>query len=42
MMIGDRLRAMREERNISQGQVEKRTGLLPCYITRKRTHRSGR
>jgi transcriptional regulator with XRE-family HTH domain len=34
MMIGDRLRAVREEKNISQGEVEKRTGLLRCYISR--------
>jgi len=34
MMIGDRLRTMREGKNISQGEVEKRTGLLRCYISR--------
>jgi transcriptional regulator with XRE-family HTH domain len=34
MMIGDRLRVMREGKNISQGEVEKRTGLLRCYISR--------
>jgi transcriptional regulator with XRE-family HTH domain len=34
MIIGDRLRALREERNFSQGEVEKRTGLLRCYISR--------
>ena len=34
MMIGDRLRVMREGKNISQGEVEKRTGLLHCYISR--------
>lgn len=33
-MIGERLRAMREARSISQGEVEKRTGLLRCYISR--------
>ena len=33
-MIGDRLRVMREGKNISQGEVEKRTGLLRCYISR--------
>jgi len=33
-MIGDRLRAVREEKKISQGEVEKRTGLLRCYISR--------
>jgi transcriptional regulator with XRE-family HTH domain len=34
MIIGDRLRAMREERKFSQGDMEKRTGLLRCYISR--------
>jgi len=34
MIIGDRLRALREHKNISQGDIEKRTGLLRCYISR--------
>ncbi len=34
MIIGDRLRALREERKFSQGEVENRTGLLRCYISR--------
>jgi transcriptional regulator with XRE-family HTH domain len=34
MVIGDRLRALREERKFSQGEIEKRTGLLRCYISR--------
>ena len=34
MIIGDRLRALREEKNFSQGDIEKRTGLLRCYISR--------
>jgi len=34
VIIGDRLRAIREEKNLSQGDVEKRTGLLRCYISR--------
>src|ERR1039457_2318739 len=34
MIIGDRLRALREEKKFSQGEVEKRTGLLRCYISR--------
>ena len=33
-MIGDRLRARREEKKLSQGDIEKRTGLLRCYISR--------
>ena len=34
MIIGDRLRTLREAKNFSQGDVEKRTGLLRCYISR--------
>lgn len=34
MVIGQRLRALREERKFSQGVIEKRTGLLRCYISR--------
>lgn len=34
MIIGDRLRLLREEKRFSQGEVEKRTGLLRCYISR--------
>ncbi len=34
MVIGDRIRALREQRGLSQGQIEKRTGLLRCYISR--------
>jgi transcriptional regulator with XRE-family HTH domain len=34
MVIGDRLREMREEKKLSQGAIEKRTGLLRCYISR--------
>jgi len=34
MVICDRLRALREEKNLSQGDIEKRTGLLRCYISR--------
>jgi transcriptional regulator with XRE-family HTH domain len=34
MIIGDRLRAVREEKKLSQGDIEKRTGLLRCYISR--------
>jgi len=33
-IIGDRLRALREEKKLSQGDIEKRTGLLRCYISR--------
>ena len=34
MIIGERLRALREEKKFSQGDIEKRTGLLRCYISR--------
>ena len=34
MRIADRLRALREQKNLSQGDIEKRTGLLRCYISR--------
>jgi transcriptional regulator with XRE-family HTH domain len=34
MIIGDRLRALREKKCLSQGDIEKRTGLLCCYISR--------
>ena len=34
MVIGTRLRKLREEKNFSQGDIEKRTGLLRCYISR--------
>src|SRR5450631_3626702 len=34
MIIGERLRALREEKMLSQGDIEKRTGLLRCYVSR--------
>jgi transcriptional regulator with XRE-family HTH domain len=34
MIIGDRLRVLREQKQFSQGEIEKRTGLLRCYISR--------
>ena len=34
MIIGDRIRSLREEKKMSQGDIEKRTGLLRCYISR--------
>jgi transcriptional regulator with XRE-family HTH domain len=33
-MIGDRLRSIREQKKLSQGDVQKKTGLLRCYISR--------
>lgn len=34
MVIGTRLRKLREERKLSQGDIEERTGLLRCYVSR--------
>ncbi len=34
MIIGDRLRDLREQKKLSQGEIEQRTGLLRCYISR--------
>ena len=34
MIIGDRLRELREQKKLSQGDIEKRTGLLRCYTSR--------
>lgn len=33
-MIGERLRQLRNAEQLSQGDIEKRTGLLRCYISR--------
>jgi transcriptional regulator with XRE-family HTH domain len=34
MIIGDRLRDIRQQKKLSQGDIEKRTGLLRSYISR--------
>jgi transcriptional regulator with XRE-family HTH domain len=34
MIIGERIRALRESLNLSQGDLEDRSGLLRCYISR--------
>ena len=34
MFIGERLRELREAKNLSQGDIEKRTGLLRVYTSR--------
>src|SRR5437660_11884231 len=34
MDIGYRLRELREFKKLSQGDIEKRTGLLRCYLSR--------
>src|SRR5271156_3334104 len=34
MVIGDKLKALRAQKKMSQGDIVKRTGLLRCYISR--------
>src|ERR1700689_5493055 len=34
MVIGERLRELREAKKFSQGDIEKKTGLLRCYVSR--------
>ena len=34
MTIGERLRALREEKKLTQGEIGKRTGFLRCHISR--------
>jgi transcriptional regulator with XRE-family HTH domain len=34
MLIGQRLRELRDSKKLSQGDIEERTGLLRCYISR--------
>jgi len=34
MVIGERLRQLRESKHMSQGDIEKHTGLIRCYISR--------
>ena len=34
MIIGDRLRELREAKKLSQGDIGKRTGIFRCYISR--------
>ena len=34
MVIGDGLKDLRESKNMSQREIEKRTGLLRCYVSR--------
>jgi transcriptional regulator with XRE-family HTH domain len=33
-MIGERLLVLRAEKKLSQGDIEKKTGLLRCYVSR--------
>jgi transcriptional regulator with XRE-family HTH domain len=34
MLINEKLKELRESKNLSQGDIEKRTGLLRCYTSR--------
>lgn len=34
MLIGERIRKLREQKGLSQGDIEKSSGLLRCYISR--------
>jgi transcriptional regulator with XRE-family HTH domain len=34
MIIGERLRQLRKQKNMSQGDVGEKTGLMPAYISR--------
>jgi transcriptional regulator with XRE-family HTH domain len=34
MVIGQKLKEIRESKNLSQGDIEERTGLLRCYTSR--------
>jgi transcriptional regulator with XRE-family HTH domain len=34
MLIGEKLKQLRESKNLSQGDIEKKTGLFRCYTSR--------
>lgn len=34
MIIGERIKTLREQKGLSQGDIEKSSGLLRCYISR--------
>jgi transcriptional regulator with XRE-family HTH domain len=34
MLVGNQLRVLREERKMTQGDIEKRSGLMRCYVSR--------
>jgi transcriptional regulator with XRE-family HTH domain len=34
MLIGERIRALREKKGLTQGDLEERSGLLRCYTSR--------
>jgi len=34
MLVGERLKLIRESKKLSQGDIEKKTGMLRCYVSR--------
>jgi transcriptional regulator with XRE-family HTH domain len=34
MVTGERVKVLSDRRNTSQGDIQKRTGPLPCYVSR--------
>jgi transcriptional regulator with XRE-family HTH domain len=34
MIVGERIRALREAKKLSQGDIQQRTGLFRCYTSR--------
>ncbi len=34
MIIGERIRLIREGKGLSQGEIERRSGMLRCYVSR--------
>jgi transcriptional regulator with XRE-family HTH domain len=34
MLVGNQLRVLREQRKMTQGDIEKRSGLMRCYVSR--------
>lgn len=40
MLIGHRLKALREAKNLSQGDIEQRIGLMRCYTSRVENERT--
>jgi transcriptional regulator with XRE-family HTH domain len=41
MLIGERLKALREQKNMTQGDIQKRTGMLRAYISRVENGHTG-
>src|ERR1700686_2003106 len=41
MVVAERLKTLREAKNLSQGDIETRTGLLRCYVSRVENGHAG-